>query len=371
MLEVIEIEQKEYWNRLIRNFDQCDIYYTCEYNIALMLHGDGRPQLIYYNEGDIGIAYVMFLNDIADSNAFKDILDKDKYYDWTAPYGYGGPMIKGEMTPKVIEHFRAELYTYCARHHIVSQFFRFHPLLCNHAIFADICELKCLKKTVAIDVANGENIEKNMMPQCRNKIRKAEKNGVSVFCDKGENLPVFLEIYNDTMQYRKADEYYFFEQNILKYWIENLKDQVIFFYAKKDNIVIAASMFFYNDIYMHYHLSGTRTEYRKYAASNLILKSAAGWAHDHGNCKLHLGGGNTMGDSLFEFKKGFCPQGTLDFYIGKTIFDHQAFDELVALRKRHDSTFNVDTPFMIKYRSIEATADMKANLAESSKGGGV
>lgn len=351
MVEIIDVERQGYWNEIVNSFENRDIYFGCEYNVALMLHGDGRPKLIYFRSGSCRLAYIMFENDISDLDVYADRIEKSKYIDWTSPYGYGGPVFEGEFTKEIILQFKKELFAYCSEHKIVSQFFRFHPLLHNHTVFTDVCELKCLKQTVTIDVSNRENIDKNMTSKCRNQVRKAEKSDIQIFWDKGENVDVFLEIYYKTMAYHQADEYYYFKREYLDYMIKNMKDNIVFFYARKDEVIVSAAIILYNDSYVHYHLSGTRIEYRQYDPNNLLLRTVAYWASENGMREFHLGGGTEAEDSLYRFKRNFCPQGVRDFYIGRTIFDQAAFDELVELREKIDSSFDSDTPFMIKYRA--------------------
>ena len=41
---------------------------------------------------------------------------------------------------------------------------------------------------------------------------------------------------------------------------------MVYFYAVWEEKIISAAMFFYNENFMHYHLSGTLWEYRKLAS---------------------------------------------------------------------------------------------------------
>lgn len=370
-MEILDVKDIERWNYLVRTFKKYDIYYLCEYNIALMLHGDGQPQLIYFEYQGTKLAYVMFKNDISQLKVFDGILEEGKYFDWTAPYGYGGPLFEGEFTEDIILQFKNELFAYCTEHNIVSQFFRFHPLLQNYIEFSDLCDLICLKNTVSIDVSNRDNIDKNMTSECRNRIRKAEKNGIQIFGDRGENLEDFLEIYDMTMDFHQADEYYYFKKEYFDYLIKNMNDNIIFFHAKKDEMIISSAMFIYNDTYVHYHLGGTRIEYRKYAPFNLLLRTVAHWASENGMCEFHLGGGTEAEDSLYRFKRNFCPQGVKAFYIGRTIFNQDAFDKLIELRKMTDSSFDSNIPFLIKYRALGDNDMVSDNCKLNSLGGGI
>lgn len=351
MIEVIDIGNKEKWDNVIMTFPYSDIYYTHAYNMALMLHGDGRPQLIYYQSPRVRLVYVMFQNDISELQVFRDILRRRCYFDWTSPYGYGGPLIDGVLEDRTIAEFRKELQEYSLEQHIVSQFLRFHPLLQNHKQFADICELKCLKKTVSIDVSDYQGIDGNMASECRNRVRKAEKNDINIVWDKGERLDDFIEIYQMTMDHHEADEYYYFKKEYFQYMIDNMRNNIVFFYAQKDNRIVSAGLFLYNDIYIHYHLGGTRIEYRRYAPFNLLLREVARWANRKGMQQFHLGGGLAAEDTLFRFKKKFCPQGVRDFYIGRTIFDQEIFDHLVSLREQVDNSYDQGASFLIKYRA--------------------
>lgn len=101
---------------------------------------------------------------------------------------------------------------------------------------------------------------------------------------------------------------------------------------------------------MHYHLAGTRTEFRKFSPSNLLLYKAACWASERGIRQFHLGGGITQDDSLFGFKKQFNKSGRLPFYIGRTVFDMEGYKRLLQVRKNLDVEFNIDNARMIQYR---------------------
>lgn len=108
---------------------------------------------------------------------------------------------------------------------------------------------------------------------------------------------------------------------------------------------------YYNDDYMHYHLAGTHTEFRKYSPGNLLLYEAACWASEKGIKQFHLGGGIVENDSLFGFKKQFNKNDRLPFYIGRTIFDNNKYEYLMSVRKEHDHAFHADNSRMIQYRA--------------------
>ena len=181
-------------------------------------------------------------------------------------------------------------------------------------------------------------------------VRKATKNGVTIVRKNIDSYQDFLPIYEETMNKDNADDYYYFEEEYFKSQRE-LSDNACIFYAMFDGKPIAAAIMYYNDRFIHYHLAGTITEYRKYAPSNLLLYETACWASEKGIKKFHLGGGITQDDNLFGFKKQFNKKGRLPFVIGRTILNQNAYDELMQLRKQVDPGFDTDNSRMIQYRA--------------------
>lgn len=350
-MNIIPVTEKEKWNTIVTSFKNWDIYYLHEYADSLRIHGDGKPYLLYFEFLAGRLAYVVFQNDISDLKYYKGSLEKGKYFDWTSPYGYGGPMVEGILSDDDIESIKTELFGFAKANNIISQFIRFHPLLHNSCYFEKLCSVANLKQTVVVDTESTEIIWKNMTPNNRNMVRKAEKNGVKIIIDHGERINEFMEIYKQTMDMRLADEYYYFEKEYFQYLINNFKDNIIFFYAEYQGKIISASIFLYNNTYMHYHLSGTLPEFRNLASVNLILTKAAEWAAQKKINQFHLGGGIEAEDSLFKFKKNFNRNGLVDFYIGSTIFLKDKFDYLVELRRQTDSSYDDQKKFMIKYRA--------------------
>lgn len=349
-MELITTHQREYWNEIIRSFPQKDIYYFCEYAESFQIHGDGSPVLIYVSLQGARMAYVMMQNDLADFLPFRGSLDSGCWYDWTTPYGYGGPLYDGEITDEWAMEAMKEIAEYAVSHGIVSQFFRFHPLLQNQRWLEKCSKVVYMKKTVAVNTESTELIWKNMTPNNRNMVRKAEKNGVVIRVDKGENIDTFIEIYKRTMEQNQADEYYYFAREYFEYILDKMHENTIIFYAFYDEKIISASIFFYHDTFMHYHLSGTLPEYRSLAPVNLLLTKAAEWAAAQGIKEFHLGGGVGKEDSLLRFKKHFNRNGLKDFCIGCNIFREDQFQRLVELRKELDSSFDQENPYMIRYR---------------------
>lgn len=349
-MEIISAYENEKWNRIIKDFKKWDIYYLNEYAKSLQLHGDGQPYLLYWKNGQDKMAFVVMQNDIAEFGIFKEKINKGELFDWTTPYGYGGILLSEYASSEWVRKNIDELYKWAEKNNIVSSFFRYHPLLQNQKALENMEKVIYMKKTIYIDTTSEELIWANMTPNNRNMVRKAKKNGVTIIEDHGEHLEEFMEIYNETMKKNNAEDYYYFRRDYFEYIRDNMRDNIIFFYAVYEKKIISASIFFYNEKFMHYHLSGTLMEYNKLGATNLLLTTASTWAAHHKIEKFHLGGGVEKEDSLFRFKRHFNRNGLLDFCIGAEIYMSDEFERLVNLRKQYDKTFDETKPFLIKYR---------------------
>ena len=305
--------------------------------------------LIYFENGNERFCYVVMQNDISECSKFHGLIKKDEYFDWETPYGYGGPLCDVDISKESQLLFLEEIKMYCKEHNIVSQFVRFHPMLNNFGCLNMVLENRYLRDTIYIDTSDKDLIMKNMDSKNRNMVRKAIKNEVTVVQKDITEYDDFVDLYIATMRKNNADEYYIFGNDYFEY-LSNMKENACMFYAMYEDKPISGAIMFYNKHSMHYHLSGSDVLYRQFSPSNLMLYEAALWANSRGIKGFHLGGGMNPDDSLFGFKKQFNKNGRLPFYVGRTIFSQEKYDELLAKRKAADDTFDIENSFMIQYR---------------------
>ena len=332
VMKIFGISQSEIWDGIVKSFAQYDIYYLSGYIKAFQIHGDGEPQLLYYEAENLKAIYVYMKRKTCIEGCFDSV----------TPYGYGGVMFEGDTSDQNLQSFWKTYTEKMIDEGIVDNFVRYHPVLGNAIPMKSISNVIDLGKTVAFDLSSEEVIWNNIIRQCRNKIRKAEKNGVEIF--HGKDLKLFQDfkrIYNATMDKDHAEEYYYFEDAFYE-----------MFYAVLDGKIIAMSIMLYANNQMHYHLSGSLLEYRNLAPTNLLLYKAALWGCEKGFKTFHLGGGVGSGeDNLYKFKEGFNRNSDYQFSIGKEIFDQERYNELVAMRAKEDTSFNPESPFFPLYRS--------------------
>lgn len=343
MIQLYTIEQSIAWDDIVKDFVGYDVYFLCGYVKAFQIHGDGEPQLLYYESDRLRAIYVYMKRKTTIAG----------YFDSVTPYGYGGVLFEGDTSGENLKTFWDAYVEKMKEIGIVDNFVRYHPVLRNAIPMKPVSTVIDLGKTIAIDLSSEEVIWNNIISKNRNMIRKAEKNGIEIRHGKDiELFKDFKRIYNATMEKDHAEEYYFFEDSFYESIHRDLYDNYEMFYAVLDGQIIAMSIMLYANRQMHYHLSGSMMEYRNLAPSNLLLYKAALWGCEQGFKTFHLGGGVGSGeDNLYKFKAAFNRNSDYQFSIGKEIFDQKKYDELVQERANRVQTFNPQSSYFPLYRS--------------------
>lgn len=85
---------------------------------------------------------------------------------------------------------------------------------------------------MSMDLSSPEIIWSNIHSKNRNMIRKAKKNGISIYSGRyPEIYRVFREIYNGTMDKDNAEAYYYFGENFYESILNDLPQNAQVFYA--------------------------------------------------------------------------------------------------------------------------------------------
>lgn len=302
-LEVYTLDQNERWDEIVRSFNDYDTYWLSGYVKAFEIHGDGVPLLFYYEDSNTRGINVVMKRDIADDSHFRNKLPKDTYFDFSTPYGYGGWLIEGNENTNLFSKYES----WYRKNGVISEFVRFHPIIENQFLCESAYDVIKLGKTVCLDLTSPDVIWANITSKNRNMIRKAKKNGITIYMGRyPEIFKEFREIYNRTMDKDNANEYYYFEPDFYDSVLNDLPENAQIFFAEHEGKIIAASIMLIANGKMNYHLSGSKSEFSKLAPSNLLLYKAALWGCANGCKTLYLGGGVGSGeDSLFKFKKAF------------------------------------------------------------------
>lgn len=257
-LKVLTLEQNEAWDSIVKSFRDYDIYWLSGYVKAFRIHGDGEPLLFFYEDKASRGINVVMKRDIAKDNHFNKVIPEGKYFDFSCPYGYGGWLVEGDDSEKLFDEYEK----WCVNNGIISEFVRFHPVIGNHRYSERNYTVVALGNTVSMDLSSPEIIWKNIHSKNRNMIRKAKKNGISIYSGRyPEIFRVFREIYNTTMDKDNADAYYYFGEDFYYSILNDLPYNAQVFYAVYEGKTIAASIMLTANGYMNYHLSGSIKEY--------------------------------------------------------------------------------------------------------------
>ena len=350
-LIIIEFDDQEKWDQIVKSFNNYDVYYLSDYVKAFKIHGDGNPTLFYYEDENIKALNVVMKRDISADSRFTGKIPSKTYYDITTPYGYGGFLVEGKVTEDSLKNLDNKYSYICKKEGVVSEFVRFHPVLNNGEDLKCIYDVTTLGNTITVDLYSRNHIWNNFTSKNRNMIRKAMKSGVDIYWGREPNsFDEFIGLYNATMDKDNALDYYYFNRDFYNSILNDLKYNSLMFYAMYEEKIIAMSMILYSNEQVHYHLSASDREYQHLAPSNLLLYEVACWACENGYKSFHLGGGlGSKEDSLYKFKKVFNKDSTTTFSIGRKIFNEEIYNELVQIRN-YDEDFNMETLFFPTYR---------------------
>ena len=343
MICIYNICESAKWDNIVKSFSEYDVYYLSGYVKAFMIHGDGEPQLLYYQTDTLRAIYVYM----------KRQTFLEGIYDSITPYGYGGVLFEGNTSFENLRSFWIEYNNLMISENIIDNFVRYHPVIANANKMREVSEVVDLGNTIALDLSSPELIWENISSKNRNMIRKAEKNGITIHhgCDYSL-FKEFIPIYNATMDKDFASDYYYFKEDFYKSIFNDLEGHYEIFYAKYCDKIVAMSIILFANKQMHYHLSGSILEYRNLAPSNLLLYKAALWGYEHNYKTFHLGGGVGSGeDGLYKFKLSFNKKSDFRFSIGKQIFNIDTYNLLINKRSAEDNEFDINSSFFPLYRS--------------------
>ncbi|MCM1185084.1 MAG: GNAT family N-acetyltransferase [Lachnoclostridium sp.] len=353
MAEIEIMADKAEWITALKRYGISDVYFQYEYVKPMADHLNAKPILINYKASDGGFIYCLLIMDIAADSKFKGLIPSGVYFDSETPYGYGGPCFYGNMSfgQSETEECRTAIYDALKSYGVISQFIRFYPMMFmdgKSTIITD--KFGTYKNTVYIDLSSEEIVLSNMDSKYRREIKKAREVGVVIEHDKGEQIEEFIRLYDMTMKKHDAEDMYFFGRDYYDTLMQDFPDNFEVFYARMDGKVVGASIFLYDKDYMHFHLSGRDIDAPNISFEKLLMLEAALWGVKNGMKKLHMGGGLSNEDSLFQYKKKFNRSGILPFYIGRSIIDKVKYGELMEIRAKSDDSFDPENGFYIPYR---------------------
>ncbi|MCU0513797.1 MAG: GNAT family N-acetyltransferase [Anaerolineae bacterium] len=338
------------WHSLLARLPHSDIYFTPEYHRAYERNGDGEALLFVAEEGAQLYVHPFLLRAIRQVGGQPLT---DPLYDSTTVYGYGGPLATiGD--PAFVQRAQEAFHAWCQSRGVVTEFIRFHPLLDNYRLAGPQYTVQLNRQTAAVPLYPVEEpLWNDYDPVHRNKIRKAGRAGL--VCQEltgPEGLAHFKRLYFQTMDALQAQDLYYFSDAYYEAMLEMAQPGYLRLYVVLlEGQAIASGLFMYYGHIIHYHLSGSDLEHRKYAPNNLMLHQVAAAGGAAGYHLLHLGGGRSAApdDSLFVFKAQIGKR-RLPFYTGRRIHDEARYAALCDLWRHARQTDTLPNFFPV-YRA--------------------
>lgn len=323
------IEEQNTWDNKVRSFPDYDVFYLSGYSKAFMKETpkNGTPILLYYENGKDRAINVVLRRDVAKDEKLAGKLEEGKYFDITAPYGYGGFWGNISDWDKLNQTYTE----YCLEKHYICEFVRFELFTKYHDYYDGEVETRTHNVVRFLEMPIDE-----MWMDFKQKVRKNVKkaNTYNLECiieNTDEHLDDFLRIYYSTMDRSNAEGAYYFSKQFYED-LNEMKDNVMYFHVVYKGKIISTELVIYGAENCYSYLGGTDKEFFDVRPNDYLKYEIIKWAKGKGLKNFVLGGGYGADDGIYQYKLCLAPHGQYDFYIGRKIFDMNLYDKLVALR---------------------------------------
>lgn len=254
-------------------------------------------------------------------------------WDIVTPYGYGGPFVwgNGDFT-RIADEFWPHFDAWAAQQCVVSEFVRF--ALFKENLLPYPSDPKEILQNVVRDLdADQNSIWMDFKHKVRKNVKRAQSNDIIIELDTtGKRFDDFFQIYNSTMDRRKADKAYYFNRSYFDAIHHDLVGNFIYFHAIHEGKVISTELILLSDQNVYSFLGGTDITSFSLRPNDLLKYEIIIWAKKHGKKRFILGGGYQPGDGIYEYKFSFAPNGSIPFFVGHRILLKDLYDKLITNR---------------------------------------
>ena len=344
MITEYTISQADQWDQVVRSFPDYDVFYLSGYSAAFMQESpkNGIPMLLLYEDGADRAITVVLRRDIALDEKFVGKLEASRYYDLITPYGYGGFL--GHVSDW--DRLNHAYDNYCLEHHYVCEFVRFSLFSDYQNHYNGEVESRTHNVVRSLDMPL-EEMWMDFKQKVRKNVKKANSFGLQIIVEsEGSYLDDFLRIYYGTMDRSDAKEEFYFSKSFYEK-LATMDENIVYFHVVHEGKIISTELVIYGAENAYSYLGGTDRDSFDVRPNDFLKYEIIKWAKAKGLKNFVLGGGYGQDDGIFQYKACLAPNGICAFYIGRKIFDRQAYDHLIALRGEE----SLDERFFPKYRS--------------------
>ena len=329
-ITVIPCEDIQGWKQVLEECHCFDFYHLPSYHLMAQRRGEGSGILLVYREGAKVAAMPLLIRSLQGVPGLENC--SAEWYDATSVYGYPGPITDADPADvEFLRCFNLALMESLSELKIISAFSRLHPLLQNHNLLPCAGQISHIGWTVSIDLTLPlETQRAKYRKDHKYGINKAKQAGVIAYHDaEWKQYDDFLQLYAMTMERVDADDASYFDRAYFDQLRQSLGPNLHLFVAELDGVVISAGLFSLFQNIVQFHLSGSDTEYLRYAPSKVLLDEVRLWALSQGAKVFHLGGGvGASKDGVFMFKAGFSDRRHR-FMVWRCVVVREVYDHLV------------------------------------------
>jgi lipid II:glycine glycyltransferase (peptidoglycan interpeptide bridge formation enzyme) len=151
------------------------------------------------------------------------------------------------------------------------------------------------------------------------------------------------------MDRSSAERDYYFSRSFFE-TLNCMSKNVMYFHVFYEGKVISTELVIYGSQNCYSYLGGTNRDYFDLRPNDFLKYEIIKWAKEKGLKNFVLGGGYGADDGIFQYKTCLSPNGIVDFYIGKKVFDEEKYSELVKLRIEENPDC-IESEYFPKYRA--------------------
>ena len=346
---------KEQWSKAMSGFslEIQDVYFSSEY-YSVVEDEKHRAICLFYQEADKKIMYPFLKTHI---NAVVDYSIDFDCYDIEGAYGYNG-FLSNSTDAQFMQDFSEALHEYCLEKKIVAEFLRLNPLFTDYSQYKHM-EIISINKNIVIDLTLPlENIWMESYEHCvRKNVKKAQRHGITFRAFTGDEITAdilqnFFEIYTHTMERNSSDEVYYFSREYFKKLAEEVGEKSLFVFAMKENKPISCELVILSQENAYSFLGGTIDDFQEFRPNNFIKHETVLLLKKMKYKKYCLGGGRTMDDGIYRYKKTFARRGDVKFFIAKKVHQPDIYNQLcVSWAKRYPEKMDAYKNYFLKYKS--------------------
>jgi hypothetical protein len=309
------------WLRLWKCVAECDPFAHPTY-LSLFKKETTLARCAVLKTGSVGIMFPFLVRQIP-FGVMMDIV---------TPYGYGGAYCSQHLTDlSIMDEFWRLFTVWEEANGIVSETVRCHLL--ENAGYSAGVKVQVSENIVCDLTVTPDQEWMGFEHKVRKNVSKARRANVTIEIDRdGSRLDEFLRIYKSTLDRRDGGEEYYFPRSFFEQIIHGMPNSYIFAFSLLNRKVVSSELVLLSKRAIYSFLGGTEAESFDVRPNDLLKYEVMQWARNNGIKQYVLGGGYTLNDGIYRYKKAFSPNGVMPFSIGQRVINQSVYDDLVKQR---------------------------------------